>query len=81
MKTTLERTALELLGLPASARAMLADKLLASLEDDEPSEEIEKAWKREALRRYRAFKAGKTKPLPHEEVMREAYRLARTKAK
>jgi len=60
---------------------MLAEKLLASLEDDEPSQEIEKAWKSEAMKRYRAFKAGKTKPRPHVEVMREAYRLARAKAR
>jgi putative addiction module component (TIGR02574 family) len=75
MKTALERTALELLGLPASARAMLAEKLLASLEDDEPSEKIENAWKSQALTRYRASRAGKTKPRPHEEVMRDARRL------
>ena len=81
MKTTLERTALELLGLPASARAVLAQKLLASLEDDEPSEGIEKAWKGEALKRYRAFKAGKAKPRPHEDVIREAYGLVKEKTK
>jgi len=81
MKTTLERTALELLGLPASARAMLAEKLLASLEEEEPSEENDNAWKREALKRYRAFRAGKTKPRPHEEVMREAYRLVQPTGK
>jgi len=73
MKTTLERTALELLGLPATARAVLAEKLLASLEDDEPSEEIERAWKKEALKRYSAYQSGETKPLPHEEVMRELH--------
>lgn len=78
---TLEKTALELLGLPTASRAMLAEKLLASLERDEPSEEIEKAWKKEALRRYRAFKAGKSAARPHAEVMRDAYRLARSKAK
>ena len=60
MKATLEKTALELLGLSASSRALLAEKLLASLEDEEPSEEAENAWKREALKRYRALKAGKS---------------------
>jgi len=72
MKTTLEKTALNLLGLPTSSRAVLAEKLLASLEDEEPSEEIEKAWNKEALKRYKAFKSGKVKVLSHDEVMREA---------
>ena len=75
MKITLEKTALDLLGLPSSSRAFLAEKLLASLEDDEPSDKIEQAWKKEASRRYRAFKSGKVVPRPHAEVMREAYRL------
>jgi putative addiction module component (TIGR02574 family) len=60
---------------------MLAERLLASLEDDEPSEEIDNAWKKEALNRYQAFRAGKSKPRPHEEVMREAYRLVHPTAK
>ena len=73
MKTTLEKTALNLLGLPTASRAVLAEKLLASLEDEEPSQEIEKAWNKEALRRYKAFKTGKVKILPHSEVMHDAY--------
>jgi Putative addiction module component len=73
MKTTLEKTALDLLGLPTSARAMLAEKLLASLEKDEPSDAIERAWNKEALKRYKAFKAGKVKVLSHADVMRDAY--------
>lgn len=81
MKTTLEKTALNLLGLPTSSRAVLAEKLLASLEDNEPSEEIERAWNKEALKRYKAFKAGKTKVLPHAEVMRDAYRAVGGKPK
>jgi len=74
-----EKKALELLGLSSSARAMLAEKLLASLEDEEPSEEIETAWKRESLKRYKSFKAGKTAGRSHAEVMRDAQRLIRRK--
>jgi len=73
MKTTLEKTALDLLGLPMSSRAMLAEKLLASLENDEPSGPIERAWNKEALKRYKAFKAGKVKVIPHADAMRDAY--------
>ena len=78
MKTRLEQAAIELLALPANSRAMLAEKLLASLEDDEPSPDVERAWKREVVKRYKAFKAGKATPVRHEVIMREAYRMARS---
>jgi hypothetical protein len=81
MKMTLEKTALDFLGLPSASRALLAEKLLASLEDDEPSGETERAWKKEAMKRYRAFKSGKTVVRPHAEVMREAYRLVSAPSK
>ena len=81
MKITLEKTALELLGLPTSSRALLAEKLLASLEADEPSDKIERAWKKEALIRYQAFKSGKAAVRPHAEVMRDAFRLANGRTK
>lgn len=60
---------------------MLAERLLSSLEDDEPSEEIEKSWNKEAMKRYKAYKAGKVKTLGHAEVMREAYRSVAVKPK
>lgn len=52
---------------------MLAEKLLASLEKDEPSDAIERAWNKEALKRYKAFKSGKVKALAHADVMQDAY--------
>jgi len=79
MNATLEKKALDLLGLPTTSRAFLAEKLLASLEDDEPSEEVERAWKKEASRRYKALKTGKVKARPHAEVMRDAYKLLKRK--
>ncbi len=79
MNAILEKKALDLLGLPITSRAILAEKLLASLEDDEPSEAIELAWKKEASRRYKALKAGKVKARPHAEVMRDAYKLLKKK--
>jgi hypothetical protein len=81
MKTTLEKTALELLGLSSSSRALLAEKLLARLEDEEPSKEIEKAWRKEALKRYKAFESGKTTPRKHADVRRDAFRLVKGKPK
>ena len=76
MNATLEKKALDLLGLPTTSRAFLAEKLLASLEDDEPSEEVERAWKKEASRRYKALKAGKAKAQPDAEVMRRGNQMS-----
>jgi putative addiction module component (TIGR02574 family) len=64
----------EALRLSGKDRARLAESLLLSL--DEPSdEEIRKLWAKEAQRRYRAYKAGKTKAIPAEE----AFRIARAR--
>jgi putative addiction module component (TIGR02574 family) len=79
MNAILERRALELLGLPIHSRALLAEKLLASLEDESESEEVAEAWKKEALRRYKAMKSGKTKAHSHAEVMRDARKLLKKK--
>ena len=59
MEATIEKAALELLGFSASARALLAEKLLASLEDEQPSEKAERACKKQPLKRRRAGKAGR----------------------
>jgi putative addiction module component (TIGR02574 family) len=75
MSTATKQLYLEVLGLPQKTRAKLAEKLLASLEDDEPSQAVDRAWNREALRRYRAYKAEKSKARPHSEVMRDAYEM------
>ncbi len=39
-----------------------------TLELDRPHPEIEKAWAKEALRRQKEMRSGKTKSLSHEEV-------------
>jgi putative addiction module component (TIGR02574 family) len=48
------------LKLPPEARSKLAATLLSSLELEDPVE-LERAWVEESDRRYRAYKAGKTK--------------------
>jgi putative addiction module component (TIGR02574 family) len=61
----------EALRLSGKDRARLAETLLRSL--DEPSDdEIRMLWAKEGLRRYRAFKAGKSKAIPAEEALRIA---------
>jgi hypothetical protein len=50
-KTHLDRLALELLGLPTASRALIAERLIASL-DERSDDRVEAAWIREAGRRY-----------------------------
>lgn len=55
----------ELLKLPRSVRARLAERLLASLDESE----IDEAWAEEADRRYRAYRNGEESALPLEDVL------------
>lgn len=71
----------ELLHLPAEDRALIAEKLTASLgdeEDDASPEEIEKAWATEIERRADEVLAGRSRGRPTDEVFADlrARRLA-----
>lgn len=71
----------ELLHLPAEDRALIAEKLTASLgdeEDDASPEEIEKAWATEIERRADEVLAGRSRGHPADEVFADlcARRLA-----
>jgi putative addiction module component (TIGR02574 family) len=57
------------LALPAKSKARLAEQLLSSLEEQERAD-IDRAWAVEADRRLRAFRAGRMKSYPAEEVFR-----------
>jgi putative addiction module component (TIGR02574 family) len=57
------------LALPAQARAMLAEDLLASLEAS--PEDIEEAWRIEIDRRVKEIKEGKVELIPGDQVMQE----------
>ena len=57
------------MALPRADRARLAERLLASL-DEEP--EVDQAWREEVRRRLEAFRAGEMQTISREEVMREA---------
>ncbi|HET8773881.1 MAG TPA: addiction module protein [Thermoanaerobaculia bacterium] len=59
--------AAEALGLPLTARAELASRLLDSL-DDLSEEENDQLWAQEAERRYAEYKAGNIEAVPAEEV-------------
>jgi len=59
------------LSLPASDRAALAERLIASLDhlDDAESERL---WIEEAQRRYDAYKQGRLSIVEAEEALRDA---------
>ena len=60
--------------LPAGSRAQLADKLVESLQSEEP-DEIQRLWSAEAIRRRDEIRSGQVKPIPGEEVLDEVRRL------
>lgn len=57
------------LALPRRQRARLAERLLASL-DEKHEEGCEQAWYDEAVRRDKAYREGRLKGRPAEEVFR-----------
>ncbi len=63
---TTARLEAEILKLPRSVRARLAERLISSLDEED---EIEQAWAEEADRRYKAFLNGEETMTPLEEVL------------
>ena len=62
---TIEQLEVEAMSLPRRERARLAQRLIASLDEDE---ELERAWYDEAARRLVALESGKASELPADEV-------------
>jgi len=60
----------EALSLPHSARALLANDLLESLDEKPDQREIDALWAAEAERRLEEIKSGKVKCIPGDVVMR-----------
>ncbi len=62
----------EILGLPAADRALIADKLEASLDDGEVVPDgVARAWADEAERRLREIEGGAVKAIPASDVHRQ----------
>ena len=57
----------ELLKLPAADRARLAERLIASLDEDP---EVEAAWKAEVRRRDAELESGAVSAIPVEDALR-----------
>ncbi len=61
----------EALELPREVRALLAEKLLESLDFEEPFE-VSSEWREEIARRCREIDAGTANLIPGDQVLKEA---------
>jgi putative addiction module component (TIGR02574 family) len=59
------------LQLPPKDRAILAEHLIASLDEQDPSEQ-EQLWLEEADRRYQEYKSGNIQGRPAADALRDA---------
>ncbi|MEN6336071.1 MAG: addiction module protein [Phycisphaerales bacterium] len=66
----------EAMELPREARALLAERLLESLDFEEPFE-ISEEWKQEIVRRCREIEEGTVELIPAEAVLKEAAKRLR----
>jgi hypothetical protein len=64
----------EILRLDPSARARLAVRLIRSLDEEFPKEDVERIWLEEALERLRQLENGEVDGIPANEVFAEARR-------
>ena len=60
--------------LPMTSRALLADKLVESLEVAEP-DDIQRIWNVEAIRRRDEVRSGQVQPIPGAQVLAEVRTL------
>lgn len=74
MPFTFEQLAEEAMQLPVASRALLADRLVESLDLAEP-DEIQRLWTAEAIRRRDEVRSGQIKPIVGEQVVAEVQRL------
>lgn len=71
---SIEQLTEEVLSLPSASRALLAEKLVESLEfDTDPT--IQAAWTTEAKRRRDEVRSGAVQPIPGEEALAQVRRL------
>ena len=70
MPLTLDQLAEEAMQLPPASRALLAERMVESL-DAGDRDEIERAWTTEALRRRDEVRSGRVQSIPGEQVVAE----------
>ncbi len=71
MPLSVKEIAIELLSLPVKSRALLAEKLIESL-DEKTDEGAEALWIKEARKRSRQIKSGSVRCKPAKEVLKQA---------
>ncbi len=74
MSLTFDQITEAAMKLPADSKALLADKVVESLESEDP-DEIQRLWSAEAIRRRDEVRSGQVQPIPGEEVLKEVRRL------
>ena len=67
MGTIRDELAAKIKALPDSEKIELVDSILMQL--DKPDPEIDRIWANEARKRWRAYKEGKLKTVPYDQVM------------
>jgi putative addiction module component (TIGR02574 family) len=71
---SIEQLTEEILSLPSASRAMLAEKIVESLQfDTDPT--IQAAWVTQAHRRLSEVRSGDVQPIPGEEALAQVRRL------
>jgi len=74
VNATTEQVFIDALSLPTRERVELAHKLLANLEQEAGSPEIEASWKQEVFERCQASDQGQIKEREAADVLQDAYR-------
>jgi Putative addiction module component len=74
MSLTLDQITEEALKLSTESKALLADKLIESLDLQEP-DETQRLWSAEAIRRRDELRSGRVSAIPGVEVLEEVRRL------
>lgn len=75
MSLSVEQLAEEALALPGEARALLADRLVESLDPVEDAK-IHRLWAREALRRRDEVRSGRVKTIPGHKALAQVRKIA-----
>ena len=68
MRTAAQKVRKQVQALPDSDKLQLVNVLLTEL--DKPDPDIDRVWTAESQRRWKAYKAGKMKAIPYQEVMK-----------
>ncbi|MDA0738414.1 MAG: addiction module protein [Nitrospirae bacterium] len=71
MSHDVEQIAEDLLKLPSSSRAELAERLLGSIEDF-TTPDVEQAWKNEVAKRIKEYESGVVQCIPATDVFKAA---------